>query len=214
MNDNTVIGFYNLPVKTIGVNTETVLTVPASGNGPSSSYPGLPSPILPVNSAICIGLQDRVGSYEFDGHPFVVSVAGVVSNPGTGVFTCTLYQHTAAQIGQIGATAPVTALGAPGTGANSLGTLVNGVALNTAAGGQFRVTSTFLWDSTTGILGQVEQAGFWNLGTTTTIIAAGAGTCLQVGASMLDINFMLTFTFATANAANTVLVKEFEIKRR
>jgi hypothetical protein len=214
MNDNTVIGLYNLPVKTIGVNTEIVLTVPASGNGPASSYPGLPSPTLPVGSAISIGLDDRSGSYAFDGHPFVINVAGVVSNPGTGVFTCTLYQLAAAQIGQIGAAAPVTALGAPGTGCASLGTLVNGVALNTTAGGQFRVTSTFLWDSVTGILGQVEQAGFWNLATTTTAIAAGAGTCLQVGASMLDLNFMLTFTFATADPANKVTVKEFEIKRR
>jgi hypothetical protein len=210
MNMNTVAGFYNLPTRVESTNTAAlVLTVPAA----AGTYPGLPSPALPALSPISIGLSDLVGSNAYDGHPFKVTVAGIVSNTGTGNFTLTLYQLPLAQVGQIGAAAGVTVAGVAGTGATSLGTIVSGATLNTAAGGSFLTERVFQWDATTGILGQVIANEFWNLGTTTTVVAAAAATCLQVGTSMSAINFMLSFRFATANALNSLKITEFTIQR-
>jgi hypothetical protein len=210
MNSNTVAGFYNLPTKTVTVNTAAlVLTVPAA----AGTYPGLPSPALPALSPISIGLSDLAGSNAYDGHPFKVTLSGVIANPGTGNITLTLWQLPGAQIGQIGAAAGVTAAGVRGTGATSLGTIVSGATINTAPGGSFYTERVFIWDSSTLILGQLIGLEFWQIGTTTTNVAAAAATCLGGIASLSDINFMFSYQFATANAANTIKIHEFTIQR-
>ena len=212
MNINTVVGFYNLPTRVEAANTAAlVLTVPAA----AGTYPGLPSPALPALSPISIGLADLAGSNAYDGHPFKLTVAGVVSNPGTGNFTLTLYQLPLSHVGKIGAAEGVTSAGIAGSimAALSLGTIVSGATLNTLAGGSFYTERTFMWDSTTGILGQLITLEFWNKGVTTTNVAAAAGTCLNVGTSLSNLNFMLSFNFATANAANSLKITEFTLQR-
>lgn len=210
MNSNSVAGFYNLPTFTVTVNTALrTLVVPAAG-----TYAGLPSPGLPVGSAISIGLSDISGSNAFDGHPFKITIAGVVSNPGTGNFTATLLQLPRSGVGVIGTTGGVTALGtSTGTAAVSLGTFVSGATLNTLAGGNFYTERVMIWDSSTGILGHLIGLEFWNLGVTTTNVAAAAATCINAGTTMTNLNFILAFQFATANAANTVKINEFTIQR-
>jgi hypothetical protein len=85
--------------------------------------------------------------------------------------------------------------------------------LITLAGGNFYAEHIFMWDSTTGILGHLAGPQFWNMGVTTTSIAVAAGTCINAGTSLADLNFMLSFNFATANALNTVKITEFTIQR-
>jgi hypothetical protein len=215
MNINTVLGYYNFPTVTITNNTaEQAIVVPAAGN-PATSYPGLPSPVLRVGSALTLSLQDAAGSNAFDGHPFKITVAGIVSNPGGGNFTLSLYRTPLTALGVIGATGTVAGGSAApaGTANIALGTLFNGVALNTLAGGSFHVESVLLWESTTGILGNSVTLRYWNMGVTTTYVAAGAGTCVQAGTAMSALNFLLSAQFSVADPANTLKISEFTISR-
>jgi hypothetical protein len=215
MNDNTVLGYYNFPTVTITNNTaEQAIVVPAAGN-PATSYPGLPSPVLRVGSALTLSLQDVAGSNAFDGHPFKITVDGIISNPGTGNFSLSLYRTPLTALGVIGATGTVNAgSAAPGSTANiALGLLFNAIGLNTLAGGSFHVESVLLWDSTSGILGNSVVRRYWNMGTTTTYVAAAAGTCVQAGVVMSALNFLLSAQFSTADPANTLKLTEFSISR-
>lgn len=210
MRSETIIGYHDLPTKTITVNTAAqVLQVPST-NG---LYPGLPSPALPASSALSIGLSDISGSQAFDAHFFKICVAGTVLEAAGGVFTMTLYQLAASQIGQIGAAAPVTAAGAAGTGATTMGAVFSGVAL-TSATGRFRSETVCVWDSTSLQLSSIHTYRSWVItGSNSNFVAVAAGTSIASVAAVTDLNFMLSFQFGTAAATNAVTVKEFTIER-
>src|SRR6266436_1768724 len=198
MRTDTIGGFYNFPTKTITNNTAAqVLQVPAA----AGTYPGLPSPLLPASSALTIGLSDISGSFAYDGHPFKVVVSANVNEAGGGTFTMTLYQVAGAQLGLIGAAAPVTAAGAAGTGATTMGAVFSAVAL-TSATGRINSETRCMWDATSLQLSSIHDYRSWVItGSNSNFVAIAAGTSVASVAALTDLNFMLSFNFGTANAA-------------
>jgi hypothetical protein len=213
---NTVVGFYNLPTKYISVAATAfqVFTVPAAGLGSGVSYPGLPSPALPTGSAISIGLSDIVGSAAYDTHAFKIKVAGTALGIATSTLTLTLDQITAANVGQIGAAAPVTVLGVEGTGLNAVSTLFSTLTLG-ALSVKFYCEIFGLWDSTS----QRSSYSRWcvsalsNAGLLPSPPVYAVGTSSAVTA-ITDLNFMLSASINTAADSTTyVKISEFSIER-
>lgn len=215
MNNDTVLGYYNLPAKTVGLTTaKQTFTVPAGGVA-GTSIPGLPSPALPVGSAISLGLSDYIGVLAFDGHPFKIKVEGIVQGMAASTFSLFLNQNTAAHVGLIGAAEPVTAAGVDGTGANVWLTLFTTVTWG-ALLGHFQAEVICHFNSTTGRLNSVyhpisalaaaavlDSPPVWVTGTTSIAVA-----------SVSDLNFTLSTTIATAaNSTCYVKLNEFSIER-
>lgn len=209
-NVNTTAGLYNVPKKFIGVTTAfQVFTVPAAG-----LYPGYPSPTLPVGSALSVGLSDIDGSQSFDGRPFKVKVAGEVLGIATSTFTLTLGHSTRANVGQIGAAAPVTALGAAGTGFVSLATLFSTLTLG-ALSGKFYSEILCLWSSLSDRLatGHFSVSALSNGALLPGPPVWAASTAVAVTA-ITDLNFVLSASINTAADATTyVQLNEFSVER-
>lgn len=204
-NVNTMAGFYNLPAQVISVNTEIALLVPAA----AGVYPALPSPALPASSGLVVEFpNDLAGAMSVDAHPFKVRIAGVVKNPGAGTLTIKMYQVAQAQVGVIGAAGSVTAAGAPGTGATAIHATA---ALTQANPSHFAMEFDLFWSSAVARLdGYVN--GVQN--TSTLIAQAAISAPLSSGvAAVNQLNFMPSFTFSVANAANSVQLSEFVIER-
>lgn len=200
---NTTAGFQNLPVQAITTGTETALLVPASGTFGS----GLPSPVLAAGAGLFVGFPPDIAGSIYDGHPFVVSVFGKVTTGASSTFLPKLYQVPGA-IALAGTSATVAndniqiTSAAPAT-----------VATTTSS---FSIQAQFLWDSTSKVLtGQVlsyQVAGVNvapNSGTAGTYVA----TTTKTGVALGDLNFIVSFLFGTANAANAVQITEFVIDR-
>lgn len=212
-NVNTVAGFYNLPNKIISAAATAfqVFTVPAAGN-----YAGLPSPILPLGSAISIGLSSVADAFAFDAHVFKVKVVGIALGIATSTLTLTLNQCTAANVGQIGAAAPVTAAGVQGTGLNAITTLFSTATMG-ALFLQFHCELWFLWNSTfatprlTGYKFVKHSLPTGNVVPDPPVYAV---TTAANVASLADINFFLSASINTAADATTyVKLNEFTIER-
>jgi hypothetical protein len=202
-NVNSYNGFWNLPVYTLTDTNEHALLVPSA----AGIYPGLPCPEYPASSGICIpATYDLPTGGTLDGHAFCIQLVGLLANPGAGNLTIKLYQVPYASLGTISATGSVTSAGAPGSGDNN----VDSIAFTTPASGHFQILWTLMWDSTVAKLdgthiGQVNNA---------TVAFANVGTQLTSGvASSQALNFLVSFTFATGNAGNSVTVKEFSMER-
>jgi hypothetical protein len=209
-NNNTVAGFYNLPSKFFTATTAfQVFTVPAAGN-----YAGLPSPALPVGSAISIGLSDIAGSNAYDDHAFKVKIAGIGLGIGGSTLTLTVNQITNAQKGQIGAAAPVTALGVQGTGLNAVSTLFSTLTFG-ALSIQFYIELFFLWSTSVGrltgskfVVSALSNAGLLPSPPVYAVTTAVAVTDIK------DINFILSASINTSVDATTFLkLNEFTIER-
>ena len=205
-NQNTVNGFQNVPAQVITVNTEIAFLVPAA-----SVYPGLPSPTLPVGSGISIAPPPDItgAGSAFDIHSFKIRLTGNVANPGGGNLTVKLYQVASTAVGVIAAAGGVTSAGAVGTGSTIFSTLT---AYTTPANpSHFTQEWVVLWSSavnrldgyTTGI---TAANALYPFATVTAPVTSGVATVNQ-------LNFMPSFTFATANAANSVQISEFVIER-
>jgi len=210
-NNNTVAGFYNLPAKTVSVAATAfqVFTVPAAGN-----YAGLPSPALPVGSAISIGLSDIAGSNAYDDHAFKVKIAGICLGIGGSTLTLTLNQITAAHVGKIGAAEPVTSTGVQGTGLNAVTTLLSTLTLG-ALYVQFYAECFFLWSTSVGRLtgSKFVVTALSNAGLLPSPPVYAVTTAVAVS-SISDINFILSTSINTAADATTfVKLNEFTIER-
>jgi len=216
MNNDTVAGWDNLPAKFIGtITAKQTFTVPAGGVA-GVSIPGLPSPTLPIGSALTLSLNnDQLGSYAFDGRLFRIKIAGVVQGIATSTFTLNVNQITQANIGQIGAAKPVTATGVDGTGLNLLispfSTLTLGARL-----AHFYSEIVIVWDSTVDRLNgyhwsvsALDNAGILPSPPVFAEFASGFAV-----SELKDLNFTLSASIDTA-ADNTTYVKlsEFCIER-
>jgi hypothetical protein len=190
-------GFYNLPAQFVTTTSETALLVPATGAA------GLPSPLLPANSGLCVGWTDLLGNA--DGHPFTVFLACKAAIFSSN-FNFKLYQIPAAVVGTIGRAGSVTSTGTLGAGAVSLGGPIQENPLSC----HFFFTYTLMWDAVSGKLdGQVywQLDGFPYLTPNNAIQVTGI-------TSAKDLNFMPSFIFiGGANAGNSITITEFSINR-
>jgi hypothetical protein len=198
---NTTVGYQNLPAQVISTGTETALLVPAQG-----LYAGLPSPTLTAGAGLAIGFPPDIAGGIYDGHPFVVSLFGKVTTGGSLTFLPNIYQVSAATL----------LAGTQATLANDhvvVTTTATTVATTTV---NFSIQAQFIWDSTSKILGgQVLSAAIKGVN----IVANGGtvstqpATTIVTAVGISDLNFIPSFTFGTANAANSVQVTEFVIDR-
>jgi hypothetical protein len=204
-NANTVNGFYNLPTQVITVNTEIALLVPAQG-----AYAGLPSPTLPASAGLTASLSpDIVGvGSTLDLHRFNVRIGGKFANPGGGNVTVKLYQVPLVGVGVISATGSVTSGGAPGSGDVAVTTFT---ALTTPANpSSFSYEVDLLWSAA------VNRIDGWMAGIAAgTVLAPTVITApVTSGVTLATaLNFLPSFTFATANAGNSVTISEFVVER-
>jgi hypothetical protein len=204
-NQNTVAGFFNIPAQVITVNTETALLVPASG-----VYAGLPSPVLPASSGLSLSPTadiTGIGSTQ-DLHNFKIRLAGKIANPGGGNLTVRMYQVPLAGVGVISATGSVTSAGAPGS---SDVTLTSFGAVTTPANpSSFSYEMNLLWSSAVnridGYFSGIANGTLVN----NTVVTAPVTSGVTVASAL---NFLPSFTFATANAGNSIQLSEFTIER-
>lgn len=204
-NQNTVAGFFNFPTQVIAVTTEVALLVPAAG-----VYAGLPSPTLPVGSGVTVSpVADitGIGSTE-DLHRFNIRIAGKIANPGGGNLVVKLYQVPFANVGTISATGSVTSAGAPGSGDVAVTTFTSLTA--PANPSQFAYDADLMWSSA------VNRIDGWMQGTAAgtllapTVITAPVTSGVTLGNAL---NFLVSFTFSVANAANSIQLSEFVVER-
>lgn len=213
-NVNTVAGIYNVPKKFISTTTAfQVFTVPAAGSS-STSYAGYPSPALPVGSALSVGLSDK-GNVAFDGVPFKVKVSGEALGIATSTLTLTLGQNTLANVGQIGAAAPVTATGVKGTGFNTVATLFSTLTLG-ALSVKFYAEVLCFWSTLSARLASAFFAvsALSNASILPSPPVWAASSSVASLSSITDINFVLAASIDTAADATTyVQLNEFSIER-
>lgn len=204
-NQNTISGFYNVPAQVVTVSTEVAALVPAAG-----VYPGLPSPTLPVGSGLSIAAPQDITGFgsDVDLRVFRIRLCARVANPGAGNFTLKMYQVSSAGVGVIAAAGGVTSAGAVGTASTAID-----VGSAAAAGNPSIFVSeyTLLWSFTNATLGGTVS-GFRNASTIITPATISAPNSTTV-ATVNQLNFMPSYTFATANAANSVQISEFVIER-
>jgi hypothetical protein len=195
-NQNSVMGWYNLPNQVISSTTETALLVPAQG-----AYPGLPSPTLAAAAGLFVGVpNDIVGSTAVDGHPFRVRVAGTVAI-ASGTFGVGLYQ-VPASISAAGTQATLT-------NDNSLVAVATTAQTPAATPNNFFLEATFLWDSNSQLLNGYYTYLIANLPSPPVL----AITTQRTITSIANLQFLPSFKFSVGNAANNVGVKEFLIER-
>lgn len=207
-NTNTTAGWQDLPLQSITVNTETGLITPSS----TTNYGTLPSPAFPAGSGLVAAFPPDIAGSVYDGHAFVVRLAGKVLTAGSYTFEPKLYQMPASVI-------------AAGTQLNSSNVPTGGNALwvgaATSSGGagtqSFLIETKLFWDSKTKTLnGGVMTYQINNVNIAVGTPSGTAGTfqvitqATSVGAS--DLNFIPSFTFGTAGV-NGVTVTEFVIDR-
>lgn len=203
-NVNTTAGIQNWPAQIIGTTTETALLVPALTNPPTVT--GWPSPAFAAASGVAIGFPTDVIGAVYDGHPFLVTLIGTVTTGASLTFLPKIYQVPAT----------IIAAGTQATVSNDHVVVALAATTVATATVNFSVQAQFLWDSTSKILnGQLVSAQINgvniapNAGTAGTSVATTQVTAVGIG----DLNFLPSFTFGTANAANAVVVKEFTLDR-
>lgn len=192
-NSNSFLGYQNLPAQTITTTTDTPLLVPAQG-----LYPSLPSPNFAAGAGLYVGLSgDIPNNATYDGHPFTVRVAGKAYVAATAsTFTTTL------KLGTSNVSANNTAL----ANATKASGSVTATALN------FWLEAELIWDSVSQTLGGVVSGLVGGLLLAPTVITAQQVANPSTGV-LPAFNFIPSFTFSVANAANTVTVTEFLIER-
>jgi hypothetical protein len=205
-NQNTCNGVYNVPAQVITGTAETVLLVPAAG-----LYANYPSPQFPAGSGLSISPPNDItgAGSALDIHAFKLRLVAKVANPGTGNFTLKLYQVPFANLGTISATGSATSTGAPGSGdviIHTTGTLTQ------ANPSLIAIEFDLMWSSSVARLDGIV----WGVNNTSTLIDLGAvssGGLSSGVATVNQLNFLPSFTFATGNAANSVQVSEFVFER-
>jgi hypothetical protein len=153
---------------------------------------------------------DVAGSMAVDAHSFKLKLSGAFANAGASTVAVKMYQVANAQQGVIGAAGAVTTAGAPGTGSTIF--LTATYTAPPALAGAFYLEVDLIWDSSSGVL-VGQYTGFGNNAGATQLIAAAATTIITPGTSVSSLNFVPSFTFGSANAANSVTVNEFTIER-
>ncbi len=204
-NMNTVAGFQNFS-QVIGVAGPIMLTVPSSG-----VYAGFPSPLLYAGAAMDVSAPPDIVGSDFDGHPFILRMSGAVTTGASSTVQLIFYQVPNVSVGVIGSgsTAAITSAGAPGSAAATFVSLAASGAVGTTTA-NFIFEVMCMWDSVSKKLTAVTTAVSQLPGGTT--VTPTASTISSVGLN--DLNFAASVTWGTANAANSILVREFSIDRR
>jgi hypothetical protein len=213
MNLKDLGGVSYVPTQSITGTAETVLLVPAAGV--MGQYP---NPIFPVGSALSVGINPAI---PYFGIPFKLRVAGQFNNTGAGNVTFKIYQLNAVTVGTIGTNGSATSTGAPGAVSGSLGDnpFIAPTAGTTPATGNFWYEAICTWDSVStklnamlvsGAINNVLQAAAAQTQVTVVSVAGTSpGPLTGPLGTFTNLNFALSATFATANAANSITVNEF-----
>ena len=213
-NSNTVAGYTNLPAKFIGVTVaKQTFTVPAGGVA-GTSIPGLPSPAQPVGSALTLSVNNDLNDSRA-WNRFKIKISGIALGITNSTLTVNLNQITQANIGQIGATKPVTAAGVDGSGLNLICTPFSTLTLG-ALSVQFYTEVDIIWDSTVARLNgyswSVSALSNAGLLPSPPIFAEFASGFAVTSAA--DLNFTLSVSIDTAADGTTyVKLNEFGIER-
>lgn len=193
-NVNSSNGYVSLPSQSITTTTETTLLVPAA----SALYQGLPSPVLAAGAGLYI---DPVKNYQssnptatsptyvndsIDGRQVRIRVVGVATTGVGSTFTVKLYNGTSSTVASDTLLCTFTAYTAGGAGSFN-----------------FICEANLIWDSVSTKLNGTFSSDISNTYTGPAAITAATIT------APTSLQFIPSFTFGTANAANAVVVKEF-----
>lgn len=205
-NSNTVAAWKGLPSQVITTTTPTALLVPAAG-----AYAVLPSPILLAGTGLPLFADPTAQSGNpqasaptyvnsvFDGSPMIIRCIVEATTAGAYTFTTKLYQVPYASVIPTNISATVTNDNLVCTGATFT---AGGAGTST-----YVLTASLIWDSVSAQL----QGSFSTLAGGT--FTGGASTTAVAAVKVDGLNFIPVFTFGTANAGNSVLVKEFSIEQ-
>jgi hypothetical protein len=208
-NVNSYCGVYNVPKQDFGKiasATEVALLVPAMG-----LYPEYPNPQYAAASGLGISAGYDFGTGGvIDGYPFKIKLVMEFVNGGSDTLTVDLYQVPLSILGTVGATGSVNANGAPVVSSSLYDILLDTAAVTggTASGHLWREWIMH-WDSTSDKLDGLVRGCVNNSAEALTAMSAGAITIT----SAKDLNFILSFTFGTGAATNSVTVLEFTIEK-
>lgn len=192
-NVNSSAGWSGLPAQSITTTSATALLVPAAG-----LYATLPNQtmaagtglfISPVNNAQTSNPYAATVTYvndSVDGKQFKVRVVGLVTVGAASTFVAGLYLGTSATLASDTLLAATTSYSITGAGT------VNFVA-----------EWNFIWDSTSTKLNGTVSSLVNDVWTAPAAITQATVT------DPTTLKFIPAFTFGTANASNTVTVKEF-----
>jgi hypothetical protein len=199
----------SLPAQVITVNTESPLLVPAAG-----LYSGYPSPVLSAGSGFVLISDPDVQSSNptassptyvnssLDGSPFLLRAVLLVNTAASYTFIPKIYQVPASVVVNNAS----STLGSSTVANDHL--IVTGATLTLSGKGQYVLETQLLWDSVSGKLN-----GVFDSVTDATYTGLAANTTQLTTVTALDLNFIMSFTFGTAAATNSVTVKEFSLSR-
>ncbi len=185
-NVNTFSNYQNF-TQGISTTSETVLLVPAA----AGTYPGFPSPAQAASTALYLQPPPDITGSELDGHPFRVRIAGVVTNGASTSLTVKLYLGTSTTI------------------ASNTTVVSFAQSAATTANFPFIVEAKVIWDSTSTKLWGTSNSLFNGVYTAESTTSFTVGTVATQGA----LQFLPSFTFSTANASNSLLIREFSLER-
>ena len=192
-NVNSSSGYVNLPAQSVTGAFSTLL-VPAA----SASYQGLPSPVFAAGAGLYLSVAPNYQSSNptaasptyvndsIDGHQFRIRIVGLTTVAASSTFQVSLYQGSSST-----------------STSDTLVSITPSYTITTASTINWVFTNDLLWDSTTSHLN-----GWFSSDVNNTVPSAAAITAIT-NLSVTNLVFIPSFSFGTANAANTILVKEF-----
>lgn len=206
--NDTSYGFPNFNYsQAVAVTTETALLAPsASGVSPYFPSPAFPLSTTTFPTGVFAGVSPDIAGSLFDGHPFEVVLAFTASSTATTNTLVNLYNAKASTFsGGPGATGYT--LATLGTGCTKVVTGTATANLTSSVTINYIMKAQFLWDSLTKILSWTGTTQYQN-----GVLIANAANANATSVAITDLNFIPSFTFASA-ATTTVNLKEFVINR-
>ncbi len=206
MRNDSSFGIQNFP-QTVAVTTEVALLAPSA----SGVYPSIPSPTFPLSTTtyptgVFIGVPPDIAGSVFDGHPFEVVLAAVITSSATTNCLIDLYNAKATTFAG-GPAASSYTLATLGTGCTKVVTGTATAGLTASQSINYLLKAQFIWDNTTKILAYTLATQYLN-GASVAVAASSNATSV----TLTDLNFIPSFTFASA-ATTSIVVKEFVINR-
>ncbi len=197
-NVNSSNGWVSLPAQTIGTTSATTLLVPAA----TALYQGLPSPVFAAGTGLYLALDPDYQSSNptassptyvnssVDGRQFRIRVVGITTVSASSTFQVSLYNGTSSTVTS-----------------DTLVSISASYTITTASSINWIFETNMIWDSTTSHLNGFFYSDVNN------VFTGGAAITAITNLSVTSLQFIPSFTFGTANAANTVTVKEFLVEK-
>jgi len=198
-------GLKNFTQTITGTSETPLLSPPSSGVNT-----GFPSPLFPLNTStypigVFVGFPPDMGR-TIDGHPFEVNLVANISGNTTTNVLVNLYNAQKSSWSQ-GPYSSAYTLGTLGTGCTNVVTGTATAGITSSVSVNVWLKAQFVYSSTTKILSFGSAAQYLN----GTVVAIGA-TANVTGATLFDLNFIPSFTFASGGT-NTVSITEFFVAR-